>query len=116
MGAIAWRPPDYRGDAMWPGCDDRRSAVAYGSIVTLCVRGVIDDIVVLTPLQKIALRLLVFIGDSGALPIWLRGIMALEAGQSDVTAPLVRYVFPVLVMMMPLLDTGVVTVSRFARI
>jgi UDP-GlcNAc:undecaprenyl-phosphate/decaprenyl-phosphate GlcNAc-1-phosphate transferase len=57
----------------------------------------------------------VFMGDSGALPIgMLLGIMALEAGRTCVETPLARWVFPILVMLTPLLDTGVVTISRIA--
>jgi UDP-GlcNAc:undecaprenyl-phosphate/decaprenyl-phosphate GlcNAc-1-phosphate transferase len=57
----------------------------------------------------------IFMGDSGALPIgMLLGILALAAGQRCVVAPLASYVFPVLVLLTPLLDTGVVTISRIA--
>lgn len=57
----------------------------------------------------------IFMGDSGALPIgMLIGFMALQAGGSAVSAPLARYIVPVLLMMVPLLDTSVVTISRLA--
>jgi UDP-GlcNAc:undecaprenyl-phosphate/decaprenyl-phosphate GlcNAc-1-phosphate transferase len=57
----------------------------------------------------------IFMGDSGALPIGMMlGFITLEAGQSCVATPLARWVLPILLMLTPLLDTGVVTISRIA--
>jgi UDP-GlcNAc:undecaprenyl-phosphate GlcNAc-1-phosphate transferase len=57
----------------------------------------------------------IFMGDSGALPIGLLlGAMALHAGDLAGNSRLPRYVVPILIMLVPLLDTGIVSVSRLA--
>jgi UDP-GlcNAc:undecaprenyl-phosphate/decaprenyl-phosphate GlcNAc-1-phosphate transferase len=57
----------------------------------------------------------IFMGDSGALPTgMLLGALALRSAHSATPAHLMRLVFPIVVMMVPLLDTGVVIVSRIA--
>jgi UDP-GlcNAc:undecaprenyl-phosphate/decaprenyl-phosphate GlcNAc-1-phosphate transferase len=57
----------------------------------------------------------IFMGDSGALPIgMLIGLMSQQAAQTDTGTPIARYVVPILIMLVPLLDTGVVTISRIA--
>jgi UDP-GlcNAc:undecaprenyl-phosphate GlcNAc-1-phosphate transferase len=57
----------------------------------------------------------VFMGDSGALPMgFLLGALALQGGALQRNSHLSSAVFPVLVMLVPLLDTAVVTVSRLA--
>jgi UDP-GlcNAc:undecaprenyl-phosphate GlcNAc-1-phosphate transferase len=57
----------------------------------------------------------IFMGDSGALPIgMLIGLMSQQVAQTDTATPVARYVVPILIMLVPLLDTGVVTISRLA--
>ncbi len=57
----------------------------------------------------------IFMGDSGALPMgFLLGALALGAGALQQNSHLSMVVFPVLVMLVPLLDTAIVTVSRLA--
>lgn len=58
----------------------------------------------------------IFMGDCGALPMgFLLGAAALQAGEAAaVDSRLPRYVFPVLLMLVPLLDTAIVSVSRMA--
>lgn len=58
----------------------------------------------------------IFMGDGGALPMGLLlGMVVLEAGDVATThSRLPRYVFPVLVMLAPLMDTAIVSVSRLA--
>jgi UDP-GlcNAc:undecaprenyl-phosphate GlcNAc-1-phosphate transferase len=57
----------------------------------------------------------IFMGDSGALPIgMLIGVMSRQTAQSNPAAPLAACVFPILVLLVPLLDMGIVTVSRIA--
>ena len=57
----------------------------------------------------------IFMGDSGALPLGLLlGAMALHAGDLAGNSRLSRYVVPVLIMLLPLLDTAIVSVSRMA--
>jgi UDP-GlcNAc:undecaprenyl-phosphate GlcNAc-1-phosphate transferase len=57
----------------------------------------------------------IFMGDAGALPIGLMlGIMAIQAGALANNSHLSRYVFPVIVLILPLLDTTIVTVTRIA--
>jgi UDP-GlcNAc:undecaprenyl-phosphate/decaprenyl-phosphate GlcNAc-1-phosphate transferase len=58
----------------------------------------------------------IFMGDCGALPMgFLLGAAALQAGQvTAVDSVLPRYVIPVLIMLVPLLDTAIVSISRMA--
>ncbi len=57
----------------------------------------------------------IFMGDSGALPLGLLlGAMALHAGDLAGNSRLSRYVVPILIMLVPLLDTAIVSVSRMA--
>jgi UDP-GlcNAc:undecaprenyl-phosphate/decaprenyl-phosphate GlcNAc-1-phosphate transferase len=57
----------------------------------------------------------IFMGDSGALPLGLLlGAMALHAGDLTGDSRLPRYAVPILIMLVPLLDTAIVSVSRMA--
>src|SRR5581483_7436520 len=57
----------------------------------------------------------IFMGDSGALPMgFLLGAMALEGSALQANSHLSKAVFPLLVMLVPLFDTSIVTVSRAA--
>ncbi|HUA32232.1 MAG TPA: hypothetical protein VMA09_01400 [Candidatus Binataceae bacterium] len=57
----------------------------------------------------------IFMGDSGALAVgMLLGAMALQGGALATNSRVTKYAFPILVMLMPLLDTLIVSVSRFA--
>jgi UDP-GlcNAc:undecaprenyl-phosphate/decaprenyl-phosphate GlcNAc-1-phosphate transferase len=58
----------------------------------------------------------IFMGDCGALPLGLiLGAVSLQAGGLAATnSRLSRYVVPILIMMVPLLDTAIVSVSRMA--
>lgn len=57
----------------------------------------------------------IFMGDSGALPMgFLLGALALQGAALQRNSHLSSAVFPVLVMLVPLLDTGIVTMSRLA--
>jgi UDP-GlcNAc:undecaprenyl-phosphate GlcNAc-1-phosphate transferase len=57
----------------------------------------------------------IFMGDSGALPLGLLlGAMALHAGDLVGNSRLPRYAVPILIMLVPLLDTAIVSVSRMA--
>ncbi|MGH8013494.1 MAG: hypothetical protein ACREQ4_13440 [Candidatus Binataceae bacterium] len=58
----------------------------------------------------------VFMGDCGALPLGLLlGVVAMRAGGlAAANSRLLRYVVPVLIVMVPLLDTAIVSVSRLA--
>jgi UDP-GlcNAc:undecaprenyl-phosphate GlcNAc-1-phosphate transferase len=57
----------------------------------------------------------IFMGDSGALPMgFLLGALALQGAALQENSHLSRTVFPLLVMLVPLLDTAIVTVSRMA--
>jgi UDP-GlcNAc:undecaprenyl-phosphate/decaprenyl-phosphate GlcNAc-1-phosphate transferase len=57
----------------------------------------------------------IFMGDSGALPLGLLlGTMALHAGNLAGNSRLPRYVVPILIMLVPLLDTAIVSISRMA--
>jgi len=57
----------------------------------------------------------IFMGDSGALPAgMLIGLMSQQAAQLDTVTRVARYVLPILILLVPLLDTGVVTISRIA--
>ena len=57
----------------------------------------------------------IFMGDAGALPVgFLLGIFALQAGSLSTNSRLTVFVFPLLVMLVPLLDTSIVTATRLA--
>jgi UDP-GlcNAc:undecaprenyl-phosphate/decaprenyl-phosphate GlcNAc-1-phosphate transferase len=57
----------------------------------------------------------IFMGDSGALPIgFLLGALALQGAGLQQNSHLSRAVFPMLVILVPLLDTAIVTLSRLA--
>jgi UDP-GlcNAc:undecaprenyl-phosphate GlcNAc-1-phosphate transferase len=57
----------------------------------------------------------IFMGDSGALPMgFLLGALALQGAALQQNSHLSTAVFPLLVMLVPLLDTAIVTVSRLA--
>jgi UDP-GlcNAc:undecaprenyl-phosphate/decaprenyl-phosphate GlcNAc-1-phosphate transferase len=57
----------------------------------------------------------IFMGDSGALAVgMLLGAMALEGGALATNSRVTKYVFPILVMLTPLLDTAIVSATRFA--
>jgi UDP-GlcNAc:undecaprenyl-phosphate GlcNAc-1-phosphate transferase len=57
----------------------------------------------------------IFMGDSGALPLGLiLGLLALHCGGLSGNSRLSRYVVPMLLMLVPLLDTAIVSVSRMA--
>jgi UDP-GlcNAc:undecaprenyl-phosphate GlcNAc-1-phosphate transferase len=57
----------------------------------------------------------IIMGDAGALPLgYLLGALALEGGDLATNSRLTAYVFPVLVMIVPLLDTMIVSVTRLA--
>ena len=54
-------------------------------------------------------------GPFGCLPIGLLlGIFAFQAGQLSANSQLTVLVFPVLVMLVPILDTSIVTATRLA--
>jgi UDP-GlcNAc:undecaprenyl-phosphate/decaprenyl-phosphate GlcNAc-1-phosphate transferase len=57
----------------------------------------------------------IFMGDSGALPLGLLlGIVALRVGGDSGQSKLAHYAVPVLIMLVPLLDTAIVSISRIA--
>jgi UDP-GlcNAc:undecaprenyl-phosphate GlcNAc-1-phosphate transferase len=57
----------------------------------------------------------IFMGDSGALPVgFLLGALALQGAALQRNSHLSSAVFPLLVMLVPLLDTTIVTLSRLA--
>jgi UDP-GlcNAc:undecaprenyl-phosphate/decaprenyl-phosphate GlcNAc-1-phosphate transferase len=57
----------------------------------------------------------IIMGDAGALPLgYLLGVLSLEGGAVAANTRLTIWVFPALVMMVPLLDTAIVTVTRLA--
>jgi UDP-GlcNAc:undecaprenyl-phosphate/decaprenyl-phosphate GlcNAc-1-phosphate transferase len=57
----------------------------------------------------------IFMGDAGALSVgMLLGAMALEAGALAINSRVTKYVFPILVMLVPLLDTAIVSATRVA--
>jgi UDP-GlcNAc:undecaprenyl-phosphate/decaprenyl-phosphate GlcNAc-1-phosphate transferase len=57
----------------------------------------------------------IFMGDGGALPVGLLlGVLSLRAGGLAGNSRLTVYVFPILVMLVPLLDTAIVSVTRLA--
>ena len=52
-------------------------------------------------------------GDSGALPMgMLLGALAMRAAHFATSSQLTQVVFPIIVMMVPVLDTAVVIISR----
>jgi UDP-GlcNAc:undecaprenyl-phosphate/decaprenyl-phosphate GlcNAc-1-phosphate transferase len=57
----------------------------------------------------------IFMGDCGALPLGLLlGIVSLHAGGLAESSRLAHYAVPILIMLVPLLDTAIVSVSRMA--
>jgi UDP-GlcNAc:undecaprenyl-phosphate GlcNAc-1-phosphate transferase len=57
----------------------------------------------------------IFMGDCGALPLgYLFGALSLHAGAMAASSRLSQYAVPVLIMLAPLLDTAIVSVSRLA--
>jgi UDP-GlcNAc:undecaprenyl-phosphate/decaprenyl-phosphate GlcNAc-1-phosphate transferase len=57
----------------------------------------------------------IFMGDAGALPVGLLlGVFVLQAGELSTNSRLTNFVFPFLVMLVPVLDTAVVSVTRLA--
>lgn len=57
----------------------------------------------------------IIMGDAGALPLgYVLGALALAAGELATNSRLTKYVFPMMVMIVPLLDTGIVSVTRIA--
>src|ERR1035437_1968899 len=57
----------------------------------------------------------IFMGDAGALPIGLLlGMFSIQAGSIATNSRLSRFALPILVMLIPLLDTSIVTISRLA--
>lgn len=57
----------------------------------------------------------IFMGDAGTLPVGLLlGVFALEAGGLSTNSTLTRFIFPILVILVPILDTSVVVVTRLA--
>lgn len=57
----------------------------------------------------------IIMGDAGALPLgYILGALALAGGELATNSRLTKYVFPVMVMIVPLLDTGIVSVTRIA--
>ncbi|MGH7907928.1 MAG: hypothetical protein ACREP6_14990 [Candidatus Binataceae bacterium] len=57
----------------------------------------------------------IFMGDAGALPVGLLlGVMALRGGGLAHNSNITRYLFPLLVLALPLLDTTIVTITRLA--
>ena len=57
----------------------------------------------------------IFMGDAGALPVgFLLGAFALQAGSLGTNSRLTVFIFPVLVMLVPILDTLVVSATRLA--
>ncbi len=57
----------------------------------------------------------IIMGDAGALPLgYMLGVLALQGGALATNSRLTLWVFPVLVMLVPLLDAGIVTVARLA--
>jgi len=57
----------------------------------------------------------IFMGDAGALPLgFILGVLALRGGVLADNTRLAKYVFPALVMAVPLLNTAIVTVTRLA--
>lgn len=57
----------------------------------------------------------IFMGDAGALPVGLLlGVFVLQAGELSTNSRLTNLVFPVLVMLVPILDTAIVSATRLA--
>jgi adenylyltransferase/sulfurtransferase len=57
----------------------------------------------------------IFMGDCGALPLgYLLGALALHAGSMAASSRLSQYAVPALIMLAPLLDAAIVSVSRVA--
>jgi len=57
----------------------------------------------------------IIMGDAGALPVgYVLGVLALQGGALATNSRLTLWVFPVLVMLVPLLDAGIVTTARLA--
>lgn len=57
----------------------------------------------------------IFMGDCGALPLGLLlGAVSLHAGGLSASSRLSRYAVPILILLVPLLDTAIVSVSRLA--
>jgi len=57
----------------------------------------------------------IFMGDGGALPIGLMlGALAIQVGSLPANSRLTKYVVPALIMLVPLVDTTIVTVTRIA--
>ena len=57
----------------------------------------------------------IIMGDAGALPIgFVLGVLALQGGAISDNTRLSKYLLPVLIMLVPLLDTLVVSVTRLA--
>ncbi len=57
----------------------------------------------------------IFMGDAGALSVgMLLGVMSLQAGMLAHNSRLTKYVYPILMMLVPLLDTGIVSITRLA--
>ena len=57
----------------------------------------------------------IIMGDAGALPLgYMLGVLALQGGALATNSRLTLWVFPVLVMLVPLLDEGIVTAARLA--
>lgn len=57
----------------------------------------------------------IIMGDAGALPLgYMLGVLALQGGALATNSRLTQWVFPVLVMLVPLLDAGIVTAARLA--
>ena len=55
----------------------------------------------------------IIMGDAGALPLgYSLGVLALEGGRLATNSSVTIWVFPILVMLVPLLDTAVVMVTR----
>lgn len=60
-------------------------------------------------------RASVFMGDGGALAAGMMlGILSLKAGEVTATRELTMYVFPVVALALPMMDTGIVILSRIA--
>ena len=57
----------------------------------------------------------IFMGDAGALSVgMLLGVMSLHGGMLAHNSRLTKYVYPILMMLIPLLDTGIVSITRLA--
>ncbi|HEY6394661.1 MAG TPA: hypothetical protein VIX12_04530 [Candidatus Binataceae bacterium] len=57
----------------------------------------------------------IYMGDAGTLPIgFMLGFLALRAAGLAANSRLTVFIFPVLVVLVPLLDTAIVTVTRMA--